>query len=66
MRDKEKSHWRGILRDRLCGWVSQRLPKRLVYWCAIRLFVHATTGEYSNQVVPDLNAMDALKRWETA
>jgi len=42
------------------------LPKKLVYWCAIRLMVHATVGQYSSQIVPDLNAMDALKRWETA
>lgn len=43
-----------------------RLPKKLVYWCAIRVMAHATQGEYGNQIVPDLLAMDALKRWETA
>lgn len=42
------------------------LPKPLVYWCAIRLMAHAATGQYSDQVVPELTAMDALKRWETA
>jgi hypothetical protein len=41
-----------------------RLPRWLVYWCAIRLVAHATTGRYSDQVVPDLRAMDALERWE--
>ncbi len=40
------------------------LPKRLVYWCAIRVMAYATTGKHSNQVVPELLAMDALKRWE--
>jgi hypothetical protein len=43
------------------AWI---LPKRLVYWCAIRVMAHATTGKHSNQVVPDLLVMDALKRWE--
>lgn len=43
-----------------------RLPRNLVYWCAIRLMAHATQGRYSTQVVPDLSAMDALKRWEAA
>ena len=42
-----------------------RLPRWLVYWCAIRLIAHATQGAHSNQIVPDLSAMDALKRWET-
>jgi len=27
---------------------------------------HATTGEYGSTVVPELTAMDALKRWEGA
>jgi len=25
---------------------------------------NATTGEYNNQIVPDLTAMEALERWE--
>ena len=39
------------------------VPRRLAYWCAIRVIAHATQGEYSNQEVPALSAMDALKRW---
>lgn len=41
-----------------------RLPRWLIYWAAIRLMAHATTGRYGSQVVPDLYAMDALKRWD--
>lgn len=40
------------------------LPRRIVYWCAIRLGAHATQGQFGNQIVPDLNFMDALKRWD--
>jgi len=43
--------------------IAWLLPKQLVYWCAVRVAAKATTGIYSNQVVPDLTAMDALKRW---
>ncbi len=39
------------------------MPRRLTYWCAIRVLAHATQGKYSNQEVPALSAMDALKRW---
>jgi hypothetical protein len=39
------------------------MPRSLVYWCAIRLGAHATQGKYSDQVVPELLFMDALKRW---
>ena len=42
------------------------LPKSIVYWSAIRVGANATQGDYSNQVVPDLLFIDALKRWENA
>lgn len=41
-----------------------KLPRKLAYWCAIRVIAHATTGPYADQNVPDLTAMDALQRWE--
>uniref|UniRef100_A0A6M3XXP5 Uncharacterized protein n=1 Tax=viral metagenome TaxID=1070528 RepID=A0A6M3XXP5_9ZZZZ len=50
--------------EKFYRWLAWRLPKQLVMWASIRLIAHATQGEYSNQVVPDLSAMDALKRWE--
>lgn len=50
--------------DNFLTWLAWRLPRRLVYWCAIRLFVNATTGEHSDQIVGDLLVLDALKRWQ--
>lgn len=44
-------------------WLSYRLPKRLVYFCAIQVVSEATTGVYSATVVPELTAMDAIKRF---
>jgi hypothetical protein len=52
--------------DRLSYWVAWRLPRWLVAKAAIRLVSHATTGKYGNQVVPELTAMEALKRWDQA
>lgn len=45
--------------------IAQWVPHQLAYWCAVRVVTNATTGPYSNQVVPDLTAMDALQRWES-
>jgi len=45
-------------------WLAYRLPRRLVYYAALRLMVHATVGKWSSQVVPELRAMDALMRWQ--
>ena len=39
------------------------LPRKLAYWAAIRVISNATTGQYSNQIVPELYAMEALDRW---
>jgi hypothetical protein len=44
--------------------IAWSLPRRLALWCAIRVMAHATTGKYSKQVVPELLAMEALKRWD--
>lgn len=46
--------------------VAWRLPRPLVMWASVRLIAHATQGEHSSTVVPDLTAMDALRRWERA
>ena len=50
--------------ERVARWIAFRLPRRVVMWCAIRVVAHATTGPYSNQIVPELGAMDAIKRWD--
>lgn len=55
-----------VLRERFTMWIAWKMPRYLVMWCAIRLLSHATTGKYSTTVVPDLLAMDALKRWDEA
>lgn len=50
--------------DNLGRKVVWKLPRKLVMWCAIRVIANATTGKYSNQIVPELTAMDAIARWE--
>lgn len=48
---------------KITQWLAWRLPKRLVYWASIRLIANATQGKYSSTVVPELTAIEALKRW---
>lgn len=55
--------WRARTAERAAMALAWRLPRWLVYWCAIRLGAHATTGQYSTTVVTDLPFMEALKRW---
>lgn len=50
--------------DYIAQTVAWMLPKRVVYWCSIRLMAHATCGEHGSTIVPELRAMDALQRWK--
>ena len=52
------------MKDRIYHWMARHLPRRLRLWCAVDVMVHATSGKYGSQVVPDLTAMEALRRWE--
>lgn len=52
------------MREQILMFIAWHLPRNLVKWCAIRLIAHATQGQWSTQVVPELTAMDALNRWE--
>ena len=52
------------MKEKILIWIAWHLPRNLIYWCSIRLMTYATVGHYSYQVVPDLLAMDALKRWD--
>jgi len=46
-------------------WLVWRLPRKIVMWSTVRVIANATTGEYRNQIVPDLTALEALKRWDS-
>jgi len=52
------------MKERFWIWVAWKLPRPLVYWCAIRVNAYATTGDYGHLIVSELLAMDALKRWD--
>lgn len=49
------------MRERIWIWLAWFMPKRLVYWCAVRLGAHATFVGVEN--VPEMTFLDALKRW---
>lgn len=57
-------YWLSVKKENIQMWFAWHLPKWLVKWAAIRLMAHATTGQYSSTIVPNLTAIDALKRWE--
>ena len=51
--------------DNIYQKIAMWLPKKLVYFCVIRLMAHATCGKYGDTNATELDIMIALKRWET-
>lgn len=52
------------MKNKIQMWFAWKLPRWLVQWAAIRMVAHATTGKYSTTVVPELSAVEALRRWD--
>ena len=50
--------------DSAAIWVAWHVPRRVAYWCAVRVGSEATVGEHSDVVVPDLLFTEALIRWD--
>jgi hypothetical protein len=60
----ESRYWMRKRCERWLRVVVWRLPRSVAMWSAVRVISHATTGPYANQVVPELTAMEALRRWD--
>jgi hypothetical protein len=52
------------MRENLLMWLAWRMPRGLVYWCVIRVWAAATTGEYGSEEGPAIRVETALKRWD--
>lgn len=44
-------------------WVVRLLPKKLIYFCFMKVMAHATTGKYGDTVVPQLTGVEAAQRF---
>jgi hypothetical protein len=56
-------HRLGRLPEKFAMWIAWRLPRAVCHWCAVRLFAHATQGEWSNEHPESVTVIDALRRW---
>ncbi len=52
------------MKEKVSLWLAHRIPRKFLYWIAIRIGAIVTTGRYSDTVVPELTFMEALKRIE--
>ncbi len=54
------------MKEKLCIWLAWHLlPRRLVYWCAIRLFSSASAAHLlCLREVGTITCVEALKEWK--
>jgi hypothetical protein len=50
--------------DRLSRAIAWRLPRRIVYWCGLRMLSWATMDGWSSENVDDVSFIEGIKRWE--
>jgi len=41
------------------------MPRKLAYWCAMRVFAECITGTYSHRIVGTVTIIEALNDWTT-
>lgn len=51
-------------REKFLLWLTRRIPRKFLYWIAIRIGAIVTSGKYGDTIVPELTFMEALKRIE--
>lgn len=49
--------------ERIWVWLAWRLPRGLVYWCAIRLITAAYGGKYADRVMGTLTTGEVIGAW---
>ncbi len=52
------------MKDRIWRWLASLLPKQLVYFAAIRMWAHATSGKWSDEDAPSVTFNQGVSRWE--
>jgi len=51
------------MKARFYFWLSGKLPHSLIFYCGIRLWAKATSGEWGNTYPIDTTMNEALERW---
>lgn len=51
-------------REAILFWLAQHMPRSLRYYATIMAAAEATSGKWSNTVVPELTVTDMLRRIE--
>ena len=48
---------------KLYYWLIKIMPNKLKYLTTMNIITYATSGEYSSTIIPELSAIDAVRRF---
>lgn len=51
------------MRERIVSWIAYKLPRYLVYWCAIRLYAEAYTKP-PYHVMGSMSTREVFESWK--
>ncbi len=51
------------MREKIWQWLAGRLPSGLIYWAAIHVIAHATSGKHGDTEIQELSALEAVGRY---
>ena len=54
-----------MFKDKFFMWLVWKLPNRIVFWAAMRVWTYGTIGKYGDTIVSELTVIEAMKRWES-
>lgn len=49
--------------EKICISLAWKLPKKLVYWCGVRMGAYITTGQFGSCSIEDFTIPEMLRRW---
>ena len=52
------------MKERFCQWLACKLPKRVAFWCFMRVCANATTGKYGTDTPTGMTWETIYDRWE--
>lgn len=52
------------IKEIILMWIAYKLiPRRLAYWCYIRVHTHATVTKFKDKSPDQVTCFDAMKAW---
>ena len=49
--------------EKFWAWLAYKVPKRLAYWCYVRVHSHSTVTKFTDKHPSEVNCFEAMEAW---